>query len=97
MSIKKQSMITIDVSSINTSQELHLLLKEALELPNFYGENWDAFWDAITGLIELPVKIEFIGWESLEAKLPSDANVLLVCLNDFNEEFPDERRDFLFH
>ncbi|MFC4323264.1 barstar family protein [Litchfieldia salsa] len=89
-------MLTIDVSSIKTSKELHLLLKESLELPDFYGENWNAFWDAITGLIDLPMNIQFIGWSNLEEKLPSDANTLIECLTDFNGEYSDEKRKFLF-
>ncbi|KGX90045.1 MULTISPECIES: barstar family protein [Pontibacillus] len=97
MSIEKNDMITIDVSTINTVQELHILLKKALEFPDFYGENWDAFWDAITGLIDLPMKLQFIGWSNLEDKFPSDANILLECLTEFNEEFPEEKRLFLFH
>lgn len=97
MSIEKQVTITIDVSNIKTTKELHLLLKKVFELPDFYGENWNAFWDTITGFIELPMKIQFIGWSNLERILPSDAYNLLELFNDFNEEYPDEKREILYH
>jgi hypothetical protein len=47
----RRKQVTLDVSTIQDSMELHSLLKKELELPDFYGMNWDAFWDAITGLV----------------------------------------------
>nr|WP_257207653.1 barstar family protein [Bacillus cereus] len=44
------------------AKEFYLLFKEKLEFPDFYGENWDAFWDCITGSVfPLPNKIIFEG------------------------------------
>jgi len=93
----EKAIVTINVCNVKTSQELHSLLKESLEFPDFYGENWDAFWDAITGLVELPMVLQFISWSNLKEKLPADANALLECLNDFNEEYPNEKRELLFN
>ncbi|MER6991322.1 barstar family protein [Saccharopolyspora hirsuta] len=45
--------------------------------------NWDAFWDAITGLVELPDEITFIGWDSLEEKLPRDAEIMRRVLDRY--------------
>ncbi|MFJ5518048.1 barstar family protein [Streptomyces griseoluteus] len=47
-------MITIDVSEVSDESALHLLLKQKLGFPDFYGMNWNAFWDAITGLRAVP-------------------------------------------
>ncbi|HHP1052938.1 barstar family protein [Bacillus cereus group sp. BfR-BA-01354] len=52
---------------MKTTKELHKLLKERLGFPDFYGENWDAFWDAISGLIELPTTVQFIGMKQFDA------------------------------
>ncbi|WML56078.1 barstar family protein [Neobacillus sp. PS2-9] len=97
MSIERNSIVTIDVTNIKTTKELHTLLKERLDFPDFYGENWDAFWDVITGLIELPTIVQFIGWSYLEKNLPTDAEVLLECLNEYNKEYPDEKTEFFFN
>ncbi|MGE1042627.1 barstar family protein [Bacillus wiedmannii] len=51
---------------MKTTKELHKLLKERLGFPDFYGENWDAFWDAISGLIELPTTVQFIGMKQFD-------------------------------
>ncbi|MFE9574497.1 barstar family protein [Streptomyces sp. NPDC006692] len=29
-------------------------LEREFDFPYFYGRNWDAFWDAVTGLVEIP-------------------------------------------
>lgn len=37
--------------------EVHREIKEKLELPDWYGENLDALWDSITGLMYTPSNI----------------------------------------
>ncbi len=90
-------LITIDVSNVKKAKELHLLLKEKLEFPDFYGENWDAFWDAITGLVELPDKLEFIGWANLQKKLPRDATLMKKCLIDYNKQSYVKKCELIFN
>jgi RNAse (barnase) inhibitor barstar len=97
LSNERELIVTIDVTNIKTANELHLLLKEKLEFPDFYGENWDAFWDAITGLVApLPNKIIFHGWSELEKNLPSDAKIMKECLHDYNEDFPNWKSEVFF-
>ncbi|WP_088043325.1 barstar family protein [Bacillus sp. EAC] len=75
-----------------------LLLKEKLSFPNFYGENWDAFWDAITGLVNLLTRLEFIGWSELERRLPNDLVILKEYLiEQHNQEFPYRKCEIFFH
>ncbi|GCF76590.1 hypothetical protein BC2926_41310 [Bacillus cereus] len=70
MSNERESIIVIDVSNIYNAKELHLLLKEKLEFPDLYGENWDDFWDCIAGFVcHLPNKMIFDGWSKLEKKV----------------------------
>ena len=46
--------ISIDLSQIESYEQLQDILQEKFEFPDFYGKNWNTFWDAITGLIEMP-------------------------------------------
>lgn len=78
----------IDLSEINSVIELHSALKIQLGLPSFYGMNWDAFWDSITGLIELPDTLVIHGWENLQSKLPAEAMKLETLLQEYNELYP---------
>ncbi len=76
--------IEIDVGTVETTRALHILLRERLDFPEFYGHNWGAFWDAITGLIEPPTRIKFLNWDKLEQRLNFDARMLKQCLTDLN-------------
>ena len=78
--------VTIDVSTVQTSKQLHLLLKDRLQFPDHYGENWDAFWDVITDEDRLPDIVEFVGWNLLSQHLPEDASYLKECLADYAKE-----------
>ncbi|MGG4468445.1 barstar family protein [Paenibacillus alvei] len=84
----KQDKLILDVSAVQNSTDFHYLLKWNLDLPDFYGMNWDAFWDAITGLIELPETLIFEGWSNVEERLPKDSQIFINLLNDFNEQYP---------
>ena len=60
---KRLDLVIIDVTNVNTSNELQSIIKNKLDFPEFYGMNWDAFWDAITGLVELPKRLVIKGWQ----------------------------------
>lgn len=80
-------MITIDVSDVIDERALHLLLKRELGFPDFYGMNWDAFWDAITGLVSIPDRVSFLGWERLAAGVPRGAAMLRRALDDYQATY----------
>ncbi|WP_308295854.1 barstar family protein [Streptomyces sp. ISL-96] len=44
--------------------------------------NWNAFWDAVTGLVELPNELTFTGWADFAAALPTEALRLRDLLDD---------------
>lgn len=83
-----KELVVLDVSNVKSEAELHRILKEKLDFPDFYGMNWSAFWDAITGLVELPETLIFEGWESLRISLPTDSEILKQKLDKRNEMFP---------
>lgn len=74
----------IDLGQIDSVQELHLKFKTDLGFPDFYGMNWDAFWDAITGLTDMPDELTLINWKAFEQNLPSDSEILRDLIMDFN-------------
>lgn len=92
----RKEIAYLDVGNIQDSNALHSLLKTELEFPDFYGMNWDAFWDAITGLVELPETLCFEGWESLKTVLPEDTQILSNLLIKFNEEHPSWKCNVIY-
>ena len=81
--------MNIDLSTVTTERELHELLARCLSFPSFYGQNWDAFWDSISGLVSLPEKIIFTGSSALKNRLPSSYEQFKNCFNELAEECPD--------
>jgi ribonuclease inhibitor len=58
---ERREVVEIDLSAVTTPGELQLLLMESLDFPGWYGCNWNAFWDAITGLVAMPRRLRLVG------------------------------------
>ena len=71
-------------------RSLHLVMKEALNLPDHYGRNLDALWDC---LMEIrPAELYLRNAQLLEA-LPEGYGRKLIGLL---EQAGEERKDFVF-
>ncbi len=77
--------VVIDVGALHSERELHGLLKQQLGFPSFYGMNWAAFWDAITGLVEMPNELRFTHWAELELRAPQAAAALRRQLTRYED------------
>ena len=69
-------MVSIDPSEVSSSEELHCVLKDALGFLGWYGCNRDAFWDAITGLVENARAPENFRWNMLSKRFSEDARLM---------------------
>ena len=49
----------LDFSRCLTVEDIYAVIKKELELPAWLGDNLSAFWDALTGMIEVPAVITF--------------------------------------
>lgn len=50
----------LDFSDCTTYAAVHGRIREELELPAWYGENLDALWDSLFGIMYLPADITVI-------------------------------------
>ena len=57
---------TIDFTDVKNFLEMHFVIKEALDFPDYYGCNWDAFWDSLTDMYGEPIHIEILGLENIK-------------------------------
>lgn len=89
-------VVKIDLSGVASSDELHSTLRVALGFPGWYGCNWDAFWDAITGIVQMPSQLKISGWETLSRRLPGDVRLMQKCLADMKIEYPELASDVEF-
>ena len=84
----RKPLVVIDVAGVADARHLHRLLSEGLAFPAWYGCNWDAFWDAITGLVDMPERLRFVGWPAFERRLGAEARMMTACLDRMSEQFP---------
>lgn len=82
--------ITIDGNQITSKVQFHKVLKEKLELPDYYGNNLDALLDCLTGWVDLPLLIEWNNYSQSKINLGEYATKALETfeiaqkkLNDF--------------
>ena len=94
--MNRQALVTIDLSEINSPRQLHAALATALAFPSFYGMNWDAFWDTVTGLVDMPQQIELRGWPAFAARLPGEAAILQRILARMAQEMPNVAAHVLY-
>ena len=94
--VKRKKSVIIDVTNIYDERDFHELLKKELGFPEFYGMNWGAFWDAITGLVELPEVITFQGFDSLKRRLPEAAGNLMKYFTYYNEWEPLDKTEVIY-
>lgn len=86
----RREFVNIDVSQVFAPLDLHMTLKRQLDLPDIYGMNWNAFWDAITGMVKLPKKINITGWSVLVQRFPEEAKTLRGILTDYSLSYNRE-------
>lgn len=49
---------TVDFTNVQYYSEMHGIIGKSLDFPDYYGCNWDAFWDCLTDMVGRPVHIE---------------------------------------
>ena len=75
----------IDCAEITDRRQLHELLAQKLEFPEWYGHNLDALYDCLTELGE-HTKLILSGWKTLQEHLGEYAVKFVVVLHQASEE-----------
>ena len=76
----------IDFSECKYLGEMYAVLKRELELPAWYGENLDALWDGITGIMYTPAEIRInktVGRKELRA----DVEEMIEVFREAEEKY----------
>ncbi|MDO7874220.1 barstar family protein [Hymenobacter sp. ASUV-10] len=80
--------MTIDLATIDTKAAFHLKMKRELHFPDWYGPSWDAFWDAIIAVVEMPDCVVLTNWEAFAQACPHDMQILRQIIADYQQELP---------
>ncbi|WP_145554570.1 barstar family protein [Yersinia canariae] len=59
----------LDGLLIESEDDFHDAIAKELNLPIWYGRNLDALWDALTGMVERPVRLVWINSEISRERL----------------------------
>ena len=89
-------IITLDLSGCKYIADMHHRIKVAFDFPDYYGENWDAFWDLIDGIRDNTI-VEIKGVASLANDLRKEVDKMIECLEDNikeMEKLKQRRPDF---
>ena len=80
-----QKTIILDITDCKDLNDLHKRIKSTFNFPDFYGENWDAFWDLLhTECSAKKLKIQ--GAHTLPEKLLPHLKILFGILKRNQKE-----------
>ncbi|HIR52619.1 MAG TPA: barstar family protein [Candidatus Onthovicinus excrementipullorum] len=92
MARKKEKVVTLDLTGCKNWLELHERIRIAFDFPDFYGKNWDAFWDLIRTECDAD-RIVVIGEDTLPKDLERDrekVNEILYRFRDHWAQYHDK-------
>jgi RNAse (barnase) inhibitor barstar len=78
--------MTLDLTGITSKAAIHQLFKDRLEFEEWYGANWDAFWDSIVAIVEMPPVLTLTNWEEFAEHCPRDMQILRQVIQDYAVE-----------
>lgn len=76
----------LDFSECSTWGEIYREIKKKLELPDWCGENLDALWDAVTGMMYTPAQIT-VSKKVKNNSLAADVQQIISVLYEAEEKY----------
>jgi len=88
ISVKKYVLVFSECQYIG---ELHQVIQQELELPDWYGMNLSALWDSLTGIMYLPAEITIIYNPTLKKSeaLADEVDKIIKIFERAAEEYPE--------
>ena len=81
---RAKNVITIHMNTVKTPKEFQQEIRKSLSMPSYYGLNWDAFWDGISGLIKMPDELILEGWHIYKSIQKEDAEKFEGIMKKYN-------------
>lgn len=83
--MKQEKIVMLDLTGCKYWGEIHQRIKKAFDFPNFYGENWDAFWDLLRNECDMD-KVVILGEESVSEELKPSVKTMNGILQELKED-----------
>ena len=82
----------VDFREVKYYSEIHTVLRDAFDFPDYYGRNWDAFWDCLTDMLGRPYRVELYGMEHVRELFDDTAQKIIDTLREW-KHFDDDLDD----
>ena len=79
---------SLDFSHCTTLGEIYAVIQDSLELPEWFGANLDALWDALIGIMYTPAQIT-VNKAVKNADLSEDVEEILSVMHEAEEKYHD--------
>ena len=89
--IMTKNSVIINLAGVNTKVAIHQAFKQHLGFPDWYGPSWDALWDAIIAVVEMPKEVVLLNWQEFAQACPKDMQILHQIIADYHEELPNKQ------
>ena len=85
---------TIDFAGVEYYLQFHDVIRDSLEFPAYYGRNWDALWDCLQEIVNLPTHIQIKNLEVLQKRgFAEVVKMFIDILKEFKHYDNDEYAD----
>ena len=83
----------LDLTGCKYVDEMHLRIKDALNFPEHYGKNFDAFWDCINRDCDIDF-VTVVGYENMADNIKPSARKILDMLEENKQYWADSSTPF---
>jgi len=88
--MRERKAIVLDLNGCKYLYELHERIRVTFDFPEWYGRNWDAFWDLLRSEISEEITdVEITGLGKLPAALKESGEKMIEILQE-NKEYQEE-------
>lgn len=77
---------SLDFSECRYLGEIYAQIKSVLELPQWCGENLDALWDAVTGMMYTPAEVTIMP-QTRTKELQEDVKEIITVFQEARDEY----------
>lgn len=78
--MNEEKIFHLDLTGCKTWQTLHKQIQETFDFPDYYGQNWDAFYDLMRTEVDID-KLVIIGAYTMPADLQEELQTMYMVLD----------------
>ena len=87
-----ENILVINLANCKYYDDFHRALKEAFMFPDYYGRNWDAFWDCLEDFCishDHDIEIKISGFHKMPKDLQKYAQKMFEILDEAHDLYPN--------